>query len=546
MAKRGMTIGGYLLDKLQEYNIQHLFGIPGDYVLHFFSLIEKSPIQHVVMTREDAAGYAADGYARAHGMGAACITYCVGGLSMTNSIAGAYAEKSPVVVISGAPGMKERRNNPLLHHKVRNFLTQKRIYDEITVAGAVLNDPLMAFDEIDQVFDTVYRLKRPGYIELPRDMVDVRGSQHHRPADRNEPSDPDVLRNAIDEITDLINKSENPVILAGVELHRFGFQDRLLKLVEKTNIPVAATLLGKSVVQEDHPLYLGIYEGAMGRAEVREFVEGSDCVIILGAFMTDMNLGIFTAKLERENTIYATSEKVLVKYHTYEDINFDDFLNSLLESPVSKRQLPDLGEISPPIHEVEIQPDAPITVSQLFKILNEHIVDDMMVIADVGDCLFGAIDLRMHQLTDFMSPAYYTSMGFAVPAAIGAQLGRPDQRAIVLTGDGAFQMTGFELSTSIGLELNPIVIILNNKGYGTLRQVQPGTFNNIGQWNYSQLPAVLGGGRGFVVRSEGELDDALEQAIAHTESFVIIDVQLDSSSRSPALSRLADQLVKRV
>jgi indolepyruvate decarboxylase len=465
---------------------------------------------------------------------------------MTNSIAGAYAEKSPVIVISGGPGMKEREKDPLLHHKVRDFLTQKLIYDQITVASTLLNDPITAFDEIDRVFDSVYRYKRPGYIELPRDMVDVRGHLHHRPAVRDAPSDPDVLRIAVQEAVDLISKSENPVILAGVELHRFGFQDKLLRLMEKTNISVAATVLGKSVIQEDHPLYLGIYEGAMGREEVRRFVERSDCVIILGAFMTDMNLGIYTANLERGRSIYATSEKISIKYHSYEDVTFSDFLNSLLEAPIPEHRPPILDWTESSHKLVEIQPDAAITVSRLFEILSKFIVDDMMVIADIGDSLFGAIDLKMHQRSDFLSPAYYTSMGFAVPASIGAQLGRPDQRVLVLVGDGAFQMTGMELSTSVRLGLDPIVIVLNNQGYGTERQIQEGKFNDIGEWHYSQLPAVLGKGQGFVVRTEGELDAALKQASANKESFTILDVQLEKLDLSPALKRLAERLSKQV
>jgi indolepyruvate decarboxylase len=541
-----ITIGEYLLKKLQQHDIKHVFGIPGDYVLRFYQLLEQSSIQHVGMTREDAAGYAADAYARVHGMGAACITYCVGGLSMVNSIAGAYAEKSPVIVISGAPGIEEQRKDPLLHHKVRNFLTQKYIYDQITVASTVLSDPVTAFDEIDRVFHAVYCQKRPSYIELPRDMVDARGQQLHQPADREVTSDPETLRSAVQEIVALINESEKPVILAGVELHRLGFQDKLLELTEKAKIPVAATVLGKSVIREDHPLYLGIYEGAMGRDEVRQFVEDSDCVIILGAFMTDMNLGIYTARLERENSIYITSEKVLVKYHSYEDVTFSDLLDSLLEAPLLEREPLVLDWIKSSTQLADIQADAPITVSRLFRILNDFIVDDILVIADIGDSLFGAIDLKIHQRTDFLSPAYYTSMGFAIPASIGAQLARPGQRAVVIVGDGAFQMTGLELSTSIRQGLNPIVIVLNNHGYGTERQLLEGAFNDIGDWKYSQLPSILGAGVGFVVRTEGELDKALKQAIAHTESFVILDVQLEKLDRSPALMRLAERLSKRV
>jgi len=123
-------------------------------------------------------------------------------------------------------------------------------------------------------------------------------------------------------------------------------------------------------------------------------------------------------------------------------------------------------------------------VHRLFEILNAFITDDVMVIADIGDSLFGAVDLKMHQRTGFLIPAYYTSMGFAVLASISAQLGRPNRRPLVLVGDGAFQITGMELSTSSRFGLNPIVIVLNNHGYGMERQLHEGSFNDIGEWHY--------------------------------------------------------------
>ena len=112
----GLSIGQCLIRRLQDYGIGDVFGIPGDYVLAFYADLEKSPLNVVGCTREDCAGFAADAYARVNGMGALCVTYCVGGLSVCNSVAGAYAEKSPVVMVTGSPGISERTNNPLLHH----------------------------------------------------------------------------------------------------------------------------------------------------------------------------------------------------------------------------------------------------------------------------------------------------------------------------------------------------------------------------------------------------------------------------------------------
>ena len=542
MHNRPPTIGEYLLRKLENYGIEHIFGIPGDYVLRFYKLIEQSPIQHVGMTREDAAGYAADAYARTRGMGAVCVTYCVGGLSTVNAVAGAYAEKSPVIVISGSPGIKERGKDALLHHKVRDFHTQQRIYDEITVATALLDEPFTAFNEIDRVLDAVYRYKRPGYIEIPRDMVDVRGTLYQGPSTGGHVSDPEVLDAAVEDACNFINKSKKPVILAGVELHRFGYQDKLIKLVEEKRIPVVATLLGKSVIPESHPLYLGIYEGAMGRKEVREFVEDSDCVIILGAFMTDVNLGIYTANLDRARSIYATSEKIAVRYHTYEDVMFDDFIDGINSSKLRKRRKPNLGWALPDTEPFAFEPNAPLTVGRLFQHVNEFISDELTVIADVGDSLFGAVELRIHQHTNFISPAYYTSMGFAVPASVGAQFSMPDTRCLVIVGDGAFQMTGTELSTTVRHGFNPIILVLNNHGYGTERHLLEGAFNDIGCWNYSSMPSLFGTGRGFHVRTEGEFDEAIKAALAETRHFTLIEAELEKLDTSPALARLAERM----
>src|SRR5882724_4969060 len=271
------TIGGYLIQRLQDYGLEHVFGIPGDFVLQFYSMLSESPLEVVGCTRADNAGDAADAYARVHGMGATCVTFSVGGLSMCNSIAGAYAEKSPVVVISGAPGVDERRSDPLLHHRVRDFNTQREVFEKITVASASLDDPLTAFREIDRCLAACDRYKRPVYLELPRDRVRTKGLYPSEPRVDKPVSDRRALREAIDEAAEMINASQKPVIVAGVEMQRFGLGDEVVKLAEQHQIPMCATLLGKSVVSEKHPLYLGIYEGAMCREGVRKFVEESDC-----------------------------------------------------------------------------------------------------------------------------------------------------------------------------------------------------------------------------------------------------------------------------
>jgi indolepyruvate decarboxylase len=544
--KKTATIGEYLIQRLHAHGVRHVFGIPGDYVLGFYEQLRHSPLQTINTCDEQGAGFAADAYARVRGLGAVCVTYCVGGLKVANTTAGAFAEKSPVIVISGAPGVKEREKNPLLHHKVRDFDTQKKVFEQLTVAATVLDDPQTAFQEIDRVINAALRYKRPAYIELPRDMAAVAGHPHYQPQAAAETSNPRSLKAALADAADMINAARQPVIIADVELHRFGLQKQLLQLARQTNIPVASTLLGKSVIGEQHPFYLGVYEGAMGREEVRRYVESSDCVILLGAFLTDINLGVFTARLDPARSIYATSEKLSIRYRGYEDARFQDFLQGLLRAKLRRRRAgrwPHPAKLSP---RASARADAPVTVRGLFERLNTFLRENTVVVCDVGESLFGAADLYIHRGTEFLGPAYYASMGFAVPAGIGVQLANPRLRPLVLVGDGAFQMTGMEISGALRYGLNPIVLVLNNRGYGTERPMQDGPYNDVQPWQYHRLPEVLGGGRGFLVRTEKELCDALAAAEKHTESFCLLEVMLDQNDHSPALQRLTERLGRRI
>jgi len=544
MPKR-LSIGRYLLDQLHRHGVEHVFGVPGDYVLAFYDLIEKSPIDCIGTTREDSAGFAADAYARVRGLGAVCVTYCVGGLNVTNPVAGAYAEKSPVIVISGAPGLKEREHNPLLHHRVRGFATQREIFSRITVASTSLEDPVTAYHEIDRVIHAVERYKRPGYIELPRDMLDVVHPHVHRDRSLQEETDAAALAECIAEATAMLNESRHPVILAGVEVHRFGLQDALIELVDKMQAPVAATIMGKSVISETHPLYLGVYEGAVGQTAVQKAVESADCVLALGCFMSDINLGVYTANLAPSRTISATSEKTSIRRHSFENVPFRSFFKALLKARLRRRRKPRMPKPEPTKGSSPRDGDR-ITMRTLYPMLNSFLTDDMVVISDVGDCLFGAVDLTIHRRTEFLSPAYYTSMGFGVPAAVGAQVANRSLRPLVLVGDGAFQMTGLELSTVVRLGLNPVVVVLNNHGYSTERMIMDGPFNDILGWNFSKVPDVLGSGWGFVARTVGDVRKALEASLANRDSFSLIEVDLDPRDVSPALARLGERLGKQV
>jgi TPP-dependent 2-oxoacid decarboxylase len=545
-----VRVGDYLIERLRAHNVEHVFGVPGDFVLGFMKDLEASPLTLITTCDEQGAGFAADAYARLRGLGAVCVTYGVGGLKVTNTTGQAYAEESPVLVISGAPSLRERQRHPLIHHKVRTYDTQHRVFQQLTAAAAVLDTPENALREIDRVLDAVLRLKRPGYIELPRDIVEYEVPRVPPLPVAPEASDPRTLEAALAEATAWIASARQPVIVLGVELSRFDLVAPAMRFVDRSGIPTTVALLDKSAIDERHPSFIGVYAGALGRREVQEYVEGSDCLIRLGTLPTDINLGIYTAHLDPARCIEATHDRLAIGLHTYERVRLADFVDGLARADLPRRAVSDHprppaaeGEpVGPPPLEGGVSPDDPVTVAGLFHRLGAFIAEGLIVIADPGDALFAAIDLPVYEARDFLAPAFYASLGFAVPAAIGAQLAQPDERPLVLVGDGAFQMTGMELSTCVRYGLDPIVIVLNNGGYTTERLILDGKFNDIQRWDYSKLPEVIGAGRAHRVETMGDLDRALADARRRDGQFLLLDVRLDKLDVSPALRRLGASL----
>jgi indolepyruvate decarboxylase len=536
------NLAQYLIERLRQAGAEHIFGVPGDYVLRFYDELTRSPLVHVGTTREDTAAFAADGYARSRGIGALAVTYGVGALNVVNAVAGAYAENSPVVVISGAPGVREQRDDPLIHHRFGPFDFQRQIFERITCATAVLDDPYTAARQIDRTLEALRRNSQPVYFELPRDRV----AEPIFPVPGEPPvvepgSDPDTLREAVEETRAMLARAERPVLLAGVELQRRGLQDVLMRLVERTRLPVAATLTGKSVVGEHHPCYLGVYEGAMGLEATRRRVEEADALLMLGATLNDVDTGIYSAKLDPNRLVRAAGSEVFIRHHRYPKVRLRDFVTALQEAlPVL--EVPGPGR--EPVPALADFPAAgrPMTMERLVARLNLALTPDMMVVSDIGDCLFGAIELRVHERSGFFASAYYTTMGFAVPAALGVAVAHPGHRTLILVGDGAFQMTGTELSTIARLGLPAIVIVFNNKGYLTERFILEGPFNDIAGWRFDRLGEVIGPLHGYDAPTEDAFEAALAKALAETAAPSLINVHLRPDDASPALRRLGSFL----
>lgn len=312
-------------------------------------------------------------------------------------------------------------------------------------------------------------------------------------------------------------------------------------------MPVATTLLGKTVISELDPCAIGVYEGAISRPEVRHVIEGADVLLCLGAWMSEMDLGVYTAHLDERRMINANSGRVRIRHHVFEPIILGDLLRRLTErlSPGSVRRGPFVPVADTLRNDVASEPDRPLTVRGLFARINRLLTDDTIVIADAGDALFSSAELVMHREAEFVGQAFYLSIGYSIPAALGVQMAAPERRVIAIVGDGAFQMTAQELSTIIRHRLNLTIFVLNNAGYTTERLIHEGPYNDIQPWEFHKLPEVFGGGLGLRVRTEGELDGALDRAAAYSAGPVLIEVMLDNRDSSEQLKRLCAEIGRK-
>lgn len=530
-----MHLAEYLFRRIRDTGVKHTFGIPGDFALPLYAAQEQCGLETVVTTHELSAGYAADVYARLNGLGVAIVTYGVGTLSLVNAVAMAYAEESPVLIVAGAPEVGWQKGDVMFHHRVKTPATQLRVMSEVTVAQASIIDADSAVQQIDDVLDAIRRHSRPGFIEIARDLTfaPVRGVGARR-RDEHSAAPGEELQEAVAEIVARLNAGQRPMIYAGLEIERFELMDSLRQLVEKLNLPVATSLMGKAVLPENHPNFIGNYFGNLGPESVRQYVEQSDCILALGMLLSDVDVGFDSTRIARRKLIQATADEVSVSHHRFPGIRLVELLEALLQSPSLRR------------HDVAMPAKANADsigskhewgTAAIIQQLNHDLKPSHIVLADTGDCLFASVELRADR---FIAPGFYASMGLAVPGAIAAQLARPELRPIVLIGDGAFKMNGVELGTACDQGLNPIVILLNNRSFATLRAAdQSRDYYRVRPWDYVAMARSLGG-QGIQVHNLNEFRDALRFADAAKE-FVVIDAVLPDGDASPTLLRLGEE-----
>ena len=543
-----MQLCEFLFAELHSRGVRQIFGIPGDYVLNLYEALEKyGKFRLVTFSHEHAVGFAADAAARiTNGLGVCLVTYGAGGLNMVNSVACAYAEKSPLVVISGGPGMQEKRRGVLVHHEVKSYESQLKVYNEVVEYGAILDNPRTAAAEIRKALNIALQMMRPVYLEVPRDMVftEIPVPESFEPMHVS--IDEGALVEASEEILDRLTTSQHPVLVVGVETHRFGLQKKIVSLAEQLQIPVVSSFLGRGVFPTTHPQFKGTYLGTVSPAPLREIVEQSDCLLLLGVLISDVSLGIPAESINESNSILCISREVFIKHHVFHNVPLAGLVDRLVQSPRLPRRencLPGWqAGISPEIFDPYTEGES-IRVRHLIHILNDFVsrYPEFPVVCDTGDSLFATVDIRSDVC---VGPAYYATMGFAVPGSIGLQMAS-GRRPLVLVGDGAFQMTGPEIAHCTHYELNPIVVLLNNSRWEMLQAFFPHAgYNETVSWPFAKL-ADLWGGRGIEVQTPGELRSALEEAVAE-RSFTLIEVRLERGDISPILRGFVEGFKRKI
>jgi indolepyruvate decarboxylase len=543
-----MKLHAFLFDQLWRQGVRHVFGIPGDFVLNLYEALEDDGRFRLVrFSHEPAVGFAADGAARIPGgLAVCCVTYGAGGLNMINPVACAYAEESPIVILSGGPGHLEKRRAIPVHHEVKSFDSQLKVYQEVTEYAAILDDPLTAAFHIGRAIEVALKTSRPVYLEIPRDMVFAEIAVPSDLQHEQLPEDQGAIDEAANEIVTRVNAARRPVMIVGVEVHRFHLRDAVITLAERWNVPVASSFLGRGVFPTLHPQFIGTYLGVVSPAPLREAIEHSDCVLLLGELISDLSLGISAQLLSKHNLLIATARDVYIGHHRYQNVPLARLITHLTDG-VQRRQGPRSApgaadQLSPDVLSPVLEDEA-IKVRHVIAILNEFLEThtDVPVVADTGDAMFASVDVRANEI---VAPAYYATMGFSIPAALGVQI-VSGRRPLVLVGDGAFQMTGPEISHAPEYRCNPIVVLLNNSRWEMLQAFFPdATYNTTVPWPYASL-AELWGGCGLQARTPRELRDALSAAWRH-DQFTLIEVTLERGDLSPILRGFVHAFKKQV
>ncbi|OBI33112.1 alpha-keto acid decarboxylase family protein [Mycobacterium sp. E2238] len=543
------TVGDYLLDRLAELGVTEIFGVPGDYNLEFLDHIVAHPsIRWVGNANELNAGYAADGYGRLRGMSAVVTTFGVGELSAANAIAGSYAEQVPVVHIVGGPSKDAQGTRRALHHSLGDgdFEHFFRVSREITCAQANLM-PANARREIDRVLSEVREQKRPGYILLSTDVARFPTEPPGDPLPRYPGGTSPRALSLFAEAASGLIADHQLTVLADLLVHRLQVVKELEALLAADVVPYATLMWGKSLLDESSPNYLGIYAGSASVPAVRTAIEEAPVLVTAGVVFTDMVSGFFSQRIDPARTIDVGQYQSSVAGEVFAPLEMGAALEAL-STILTRRPITSPPVAAPPADDLPPPPprDQPLTQEMLWDRLCTALTPGNVVLADQGTSFYGMADHRLPQGVTFIGQPLWGSIGYTLPAALGAGVAHPDRRTVLLIGDGAAQLTVQELGTFSREGLSPVIVVVNNDGYTVERAIHGETapYNDIVNWKWTDIPNALGVTEhlAFRVRTYGELDDALTAAAQHRDSMVLVEVVLPRLEIPPLLVELVQPM----
>jgi len=540
-----VTVIEHVLGRLKALGISEIFGVAGDYAFPEDDAIVKFPgIEWVGCCNELNAGYAADGYARIRGIGAVSTTYGVGELSAIAAIAGAYAEHVPVFHLVGMPNMPTQLARALVHHTLGNgeFDFFRRMAEPVVCASAIMTPQNVAYETERLIADALYH-RRPVYMAFPSDVANQPVVSRANPLDLPS-SDPATLRAATDAIIGAIEKAGNACILPGLLARQVAGKELLQSLVDASGLPFATMFEDKSVLDEQQPAYIGMYDGRLMDEAVREFVESCDLVLCIGTMMTDFNTGAFTARLDPEKTIDVRHHHVALGSKVYANVELKDLLAEVTRRVTARRAKPSIKPLSP--GDVTGAGSDPITVEALYPRWANFLKPNDILITETGTSSMGLAFARVPKGASFHNQTLWGAIGWATPAAFGAAVAAPNRRVVLVTGEGSHQLTAQEIGQFGRRSLKPVIFVLNNSGYlieRLLCQNPDFGYNDIASWRYSELPHALGCDGWYTARATncGELDQALRAAEGNTNG-AYIEVVTDKYAASPLSRKLHENV----
>src|SRR5215813_4693662 len=510
------SIGNFLLRRVQEAGIRHIFGVPGDYNLELMQQLEdRGQPAWIGNCNELNASYATDAYARINGIGALIVTHGVGALSAINGIAGAYSEHVPVILICGSLPLRAIQRGDLMHHTLadREKGDFCRMFAEVTDAQARLT-PENAVVEIDRLILTAWRRKLPVYLELPSDISYLEIEVPDPPLKLEMmPSKQKNLKACTKMILERLRPAKSPALLLDMDAIRFGVSAQIMELAERFRIQVATLNCAKGAVPESSPQFVGTYAGMASARATREAIEASDCLLTVGYRRVETTSGFFTDKLPA-SAIHLNSSCVDTADKNYQGVYIAELLQSIVDS--SSGMVTKKPPARPSTAAAFVPSNDPLTQSAYWRAIQGFLRPRDVIVVEDGASSAGMGRLTLPDDCTYITGAFvWCLIGYATGALLGAILASPGRRHILFTGEGSLQMTAQELSTVMRHELKPFIFVINNSGYTVERAVlgKDAKYNDVANWRYSELPNVFSRDKKaetYVVRTSNELQKVLD------------------------------------